>query len=127
MAVLDNDWWLDEVHNKIWAIRQAGPPQNESDRPEAIETIPGSAQKRKRSARPTSDLRQHVLTEDGKYRVNRQGIPLCKEFNEGGCNKKLGRCPHDRNKVHQCHKCLRMHAGNSCNETPRPPSAAKAR
>eukprot|EP00971_Amphidinium_carterae_P241725 4799582-Amphidinium_carterae.1 len=68
MSALDNDWWLDKVHNKVWAIRQAGASQD-VEATEAVEVPSGSSQKRKRTSRPTSDQRHHVLTEDGnKFR-----------------------------------------------------------
>eukprot|EP00971_Amphidinium_carterae_P326841 6457872-Amphidinium_carterae.2 len=83
--------------NKIWATRQAEASQGDVETTEVVEVPSGSAKKCKRTSRPTSD--HHVLTEDGKFR--RQGITLSKEFNQAaiqaGCNKKLGRCPRDRN------------------------------
>ena len=62
---------------------------------------------------------------DGKYTATRQGIQLCRAFNEGTCHgtNSQGRCKQNPSRAHQCWFCLNSaHAGCNCNLTSAPSS-----
>ena len=48
---------------------------------------------------------------DGRYTHNRQGKPLCHQFQTGSCQKNQGSC----NYAHQCDRCLDNRHGAHCN------------
>ena len=65
------------------------------------------------AATPGGDYGNDLSTKDeqGRYLTNRRGKELCRKFQSGHCTGG-NVCPTDSSRVHQCHWCLKQHAGD---------------
>ena len=84
--------------------RQQMAPPAHFERPPPARQVPDAPSNHKKRKAGNA----HVLDSEGNYKCNRQGTPLCTEFQTGACGGMVGqnRCPKDREKVHQCARCL---------------------
>ena len=118
-----NQWWFDNLVEPAMNIGGGNKKQGEyvdgdapvaGGAPRAGPTVdkrprdpapydPGPVPKRVRT-----DVDLSERDGAGHYTKNRKGIRLCPGFGRGSCDKvnNMGRCPHDKNAVHQCGICL---------------------
>jgi len=145
-AVNDANFWLKEVQEKcLLLLTKVATPDAMLDGDvrvasggHALPAQVGEGAVRERSPRRSSasgsgkgkggkdapPQKQHNVGTDGFMKTNRAGKELCIKFQNGECDKASGpyaQCPRDRNRVHQCSKCLSQdHGANH----PHPCSAA---
>ena len=72
-------------------------------------------------------IRQHNVGPDGHFLTNRNGAPLCFDFQDGKCQRSQnGWCVVRRGHFHACSRCLSMDHGSRgdepCKRTPKEPT-----
>jgi len=106
----------DNISDDAMVHRPGGSSQqsssNQAHRGQASQVSPPPPKKHKRSGHE----RVSNIGSDGLHTTNRNGKPLCEEWQEGRCEVGAGiTCPRDSSKVHQCKKCLfQGHGASNC-------------
>eukprot|EP00971_Amphidinium_carterae_P341855 6480904-Amphidinium_carterae.1 len=109
VVVKDAGFWHRELEEPCQNLRLKG-TYSEPDR---IAPLLPSAPTPKR--KPQRERVHRV--QDGHFVSNRQGVALCKAWQEGSCqgSSSGNRCPRNPDLTHQCSKCLSPdHGSNDC-------------
>ena len=63
---------------------------------------------------------------DGKYVTSRNGLQICRGYNEGSCTGQTsnGRCKQNHERVHCCWFCLNIHPATACSHSSAPSAPA---
>ena len=106
---------------------------NSNNSPDVHPGVQPKRQTRPPKSSPPKPPKQHIMGSDGLLTANRKGIPLCEGFQQGTCCEiapgTMMICAKNKDRVHQCAKCLKPgHGAHNCASPPaKEPSKGKGK